>query len=91
MTAVAVQPLQRPPLPLFTRESAVEKVRLAEDAWNSRDPERVSLAYTGGDGRHVTPRFTPGTSAPGCMTDPSSLGRRTHCLDRFEDWLSSRS
>jgi nuclear transport factor 2 (NTF2) superfamily protein len=36
----------RPPLPPFTRESAIEKVRLAEDGWNSRDPERVSLAYT---------------------------------------------
>ena len=37
---------QRPPLPPFTLESAVEKVRLAEDGWNSRDPERVALAYT---------------------------------------------
>ncbi len=37
---------QRPPLPPFTRESAVEKVRLAEDGWNSRDPERVALAYS---------------------------------------------
>ncbi|AZE89186.1 hypothetical protein C4J97_2485 [Pseudomonas orientalis] len=36
----------RPPLPPFTRESAIEKVRLAEDGWNSRDPHRVSLAYT---------------------------------------------
>jgi uncharacterized protein len=36
----------RPPLPPFTRESAIEKVRLAEDAWNSRCPERVSLAYS---------------------------------------------
>jgi len=36
----------RPPLPPFTRESAIQKVRLAEDAWNSRDPEKVSLAYT---------------------------------------------
>jgi hypothetical protein len=36
----------RPPLPPFTRESAVKKVRAAEDAWNSRDPRRVSLAYT---------------------------------------------
>lgn len=35
----------RPPLPPFTHESAVQKVRLAEDAWNSRDPERVSLGY----------------------------------------------
>jgi len=38
---------ERPPLPPFTTiEAATEKVRLAEDAWNSRDPERVSLAYT---------------------------------------------
>ena len=36
----------RPPLPPFTLESATQKVRMAEDAWNSRDPERVSLAYT---------------------------------------------
>jgi nuclear transport factor 2 (NTF2) superfamily protein len=36
-----------PPLrPPFTRNSAIEKVRLAEDSWNSRDPERVSLAYS---------------------------------------------
>jgi len=37
---------QRPPLPPFTRETAAQKVRLAEDAWNTRDPVRVSLAYT---------------------------------------------
>lgn len=37
---------QRPPLPPFTRESAKEKVRLAENAWNSQDPVKVSLAYT---------------------------------------------
>lgn len=36
----------RPPLPPFTAETAARKARLAEDAWNSRDPERVSLAYT---------------------------------------------
>lgn len=39
-------PEMRPPLPPFTRETATEKVRKAEDAWNSRDPLRVSLAYT---------------------------------------------
>jgi nuclear transport factor 2 (NTF2) superfamily protein len=38
--------MSRPPLPPFTAETAAEKVRLAEDGWNSRDPERVSLAYT---------------------------------------------
>ncbi|ROU05933.1 DUF1348 family protein [Lysobacter enzymogenes] len=36
----------RPPLPPFTRDTAAHKVRLAEDAWNSRDPERVAQAYT---------------------------------------------
>ena len=36
----------RPPLPPFTLESAIKKVQAAEDAWNSRDPVRVSLAYT---------------------------------------------
>ena len=36
----------RPPLPPFTAESAAQKVRMAEDAWNSRDPARVALAYT---------------------------------------------
>ena len=36
----------RPPVPPFARETAVQKVRLAEDGWNSRDPEKVSLAYT---------------------------------------------
>jgi nuclear transport factor 2 (NTF2) superfamily protein len=36
----------RPPLPPFTEETAKVKVRAAEDGWNSRDPEKVSLAYT---------------------------------------------
>jgi len=38
--------MARPPLPPFDHDSAVLKVRLAEDGWNSRDPERVALAYT---------------------------------------------
>ncbi len=37
---------QRPPLPPFTEETARVKVRAAEDGWNTRDPQRVSLAYT---------------------------------------------
>lgn len=37
---------RRLPVPPFTRESAIEKVRLAEDGWNSRDPARVALAYS---------------------------------------------
>ena len=36
----------RPPLPPFTRETAAQKVQAAEDAWNTRDPERVASAYT---------------------------------------------
>jgi hypothetical protein len=40
----AIEP--RPPLPPFTRETAIQKVRLAEDGWNTRDPRRVALAYT---------------------------------------------
>ena len=36
----------RPPLPPFTQETAAQKVRMAEDAWNSRDPEKVAQAYT---------------------------------------------
>ena len=38
--------LQRPPLPPFTYEDAVKKVRIAEDAWNTRDPNKIVLAYT---------------------------------------------
>lgn len=38
--------MPRPPLPPFTQETAIQKVRMAEDAWNSCDPERVALGYT---------------------------------------------
>lgn len=38
--------MDRPPLPPFTLETAMQKVRLAEDAWNSRDPARVAQAYS---------------------------------------------
>ncbi len=40
----AIEP--RPPLPPFTRETAIQKIRMAEDGWNSRNAEKVSLAYT---------------------------------------------
>jgi uncharacterized protein len=36
----------RPPLPPFIRETAIQKVRMAEDSWNSRDPEKVALGYS---------------------------------------------
>jgi nuclear transport factor 2 (NTF2) superfamily protein len=38
--------MSRPPLPPFNADTAVQKVRMAEDAWNTRDPARVALAYT---------------------------------------------
>src|SRR5262247_4072027 len=38
--------MPRPPLPPFTAETAAQKARLAEDAWNTRDPARVALGYT---------------------------------------------
>ncbi|WNV89055.1 nuclear transport factor 2 family protein [Umezawaea sp. Da 62-37] len=38
--------MERPPLPPFTLETALRKVQAAEDAWNTRDPEKVSLAYS---------------------------------------------
>jgi uncharacterized protein len=38
--------MSRPPLPPFTHDTAVDKVRRAEDAWNTRDPEKVAAAYT---------------------------------------------
>ena len=38
--------MNRPPLPPFTAETATQKVRMAEDAWNTRDPARVVLAAT---------------------------------------------
>src|SRR5262249_45864479 len=40
------RPSPRPPLPPFTSDTAIQKVRLAEDLWNSRDPEKVALAYS---------------------------------------------
>ena len=43
---MSIDPGARPPLPPFTSETASQKVRMAEDAWNTCDPERVALAYT---------------------------------------------
>jgi uncharacterized protein len=44
--ATATAATRLPPLPPFTRESAIQKVRLAEDSWNTRNPDKVSLGYT---------------------------------------------
>ncbi|MBS0181795.1 MAG: nuclear transport factor 2 family protein [Nitrospira sp.] len=53
----------RPPVPPFTQETAVQKVRMAEDAWNERDPERVSLAYTVGSVWRNRSEFLSGREA----------------------------
>ena len=53
----------RPPLPPFTAESAILKVRKAEDAWNTRDPQRVSLAYTPGSRWRNRSEFVVGREA----------------------------
>ncbi|WP_102125748.1 DUF1348 family protein [Deinococcus planocerae] len=53
----------RPPLPPFTLETATRKVRLAEDAWNSRDPARVALAYTLGSRWRNRSEFFTGREA----------------------------
>jgi len=58
-----MQVATRPPLPPFTMESATEKVRLAEDAWNSRDPARVALAYTTDSGWRNRVEFVHGRAA----------------------------
>jgi nuclear transport factor 2 (NTF2) superfamily protein len=50
----------RPPLPPFTEATAIEKVRLAEDAWNSRDPAKVALAYTTDSGWRNRAEFIAG-------------------------------
>ena len=55
--------IARPPLPPFTRETALIKVRAAEDAWNSRDPDRVALAYTVDSEWRNRDRFIRGRAA----------------------------
>ncbi|HTI79127.1 MAG TPA: nuclear transport factor 2 family protein, partial [Acetobacteraceae bacterium] len=55
-------PEQRPPLPPFTRETAIQKVRGAEDAWNTRDPARVALGYSMGSYWRNRAEFVRGRS-----------------------------
>lgn len=55
--------MDRPPLPPFTRETAMQKARMAEDAWNSRDPVRVSGAYTTDSRWRNRAEFIHGTRA----------------------------
>jgi nuclear transport factor 2 (NTF2) superfamily protein len=46
MSSTTAATEQKPPFPPFTRDTAIQKIRMAEDAWNSRDPDRVKMAYT---------------------------------------------
>ena len=55
--------MQRPPLPPFTLESALAKVQAAEDAWNSRDPERVAKAYSADSNWRNRDQFFTGRDA----------------------------
>lgn len=55
--------MSRPPLPPFTVETATRKVRMAEDAWNGRDPEAVSLAYSAGSRWRNRAEFLSGREA----------------------------
>ena len=55
--------MTRPPLPPFTDETAAQKARAAEDAWNSRDPARVVLAYTPGSQWRNRAEFLTGREA----------------------------
>jgi nuclear transport factor 2 (NTF2) superfamily protein len=55
--------MPRPPLPPFTSDTAAQKARMAEDAWNSRDPEKVSLAYTPGSVWRNRAEFLAGREA----------------------------
>ena len=51
----------RPPLPPFTFETAVQKVRAAEDGWNNRDPQKVAMAYTAGSQWRNRAEFVTGS------------------------------
>jgi uncharacterized protein len=55
--------MPRPPLPPFTLDTATQKVRLAEDGWNSRDPARVAAAYTPDSRWRNRAQFLQGTTA----------------------------
>jgi hypothetical protein len=66
----------RPPLPAFTRETAVQKVRAAEDAWNSRDPEKVALVYTTDSHLRKPRRVSEGTRGNRSISE-AQVGQRT--------------
>jgi uncharacterized protein len=66
--------MARPPLPPFTLKTATQKVRMAEDAWNTRDPERVAGAYTEDSRWRNRSEFFQGT--PVSLNSCDANGRR---------------
>ena len=65
----------RPPLPPFTHESAIQKVRLAEDGWNTRDPAKVALAYAMDSSMEESLRVRQRTTRHHCFPH-SQVGQR---------------
>jgi nuclear transport factor 2 (NTF2) superfamily protein len=65
-------PDEKPPVPPFTRETAAKKVQAAEDAWNTRDAERVALAYTEDSVGASSTKATTATASGGVATATSS-------------------
>jgi nuclear transport factor 2 (NTF2) superfamily protein len=59
--------MSRPPPPPFTRESTIQKVRLAEDGWNTRDPAKVALAYSLDTRWRNRAEFTVGRDQAGAL------------------------
>ena len=84
----------RPPLPPFTRETAAQKVRLAEDGWNSRNPEKVAVAYTIDSWWRNRAEFVQGHLAimsPRSRSDPTAAqGRGPMYRIRSSGWTSGR-
>ena len=72
----------RPPLPPFTQHTAVQKVRLAEDGWNSRDPARVALAYTEDTRWRNRAEFPVGRDAARQLLEPSGHANWTTASSR---------
>jgi nuclear transport factor 2 (NTF2) superfamily protein len=79
---MATQTTSRPPLPPFTRESAIQKVRLAEDGWNSRDPAKVALAYAIDSRWRNRSEFINGRKRDYCFP-LSQMGQRTRLGNRI--------
>ena len=69
----------RPPLPPFTRESATQKVRLAEDRWNPREPEEIALAYAiDHDGGTARNSFVDERKIVGSLANGQEVGLQAH-------------